>query len=122
MTCCSTICHIVPIFDRHSRLNTGLQGTNAAIIKLFDIFGFHQTKTYFKSPCESHSAETFVNTSGRLQENCYEFEEIKFDAVTNLVNLERNFQKWFFRLAVTQLEWNRNIFAVTTGESKVNFI
>jgi hypothetical protein len=57
-----------------------------------------------------------------LQETYYEFEEIKPQVLTHLINLESNFKSDLSDLTLSQLEWIRNAIAVTAGEKQVPFL
>jgi hypothetical protein len=71
--------------------------------------------TLWKSLCESDSTEIFVDMSEYLEENCYEFEEIKPHVLTHLTNLIRNITSRFSDITLYQHEWILNPFAVTVG-------
>jgi hypothetical protein len=82
---------------------------------------FMKKTTLWKSLCESHALEMFVNMSEYLEENDYAFEEIKPHVLTHLTNLERNFKNRFLELTLQQHEWMQNPFAVTIGK-KINHL
>jgi hypothetical protein len=95
-------CHIFQL----NELNSSLQGPNAIVFQLFDkILAFMKKTMLWKSLCESHTLEMFVNMSEYLEENDYAFEETERHVLTHLTNLQSNFKNCFPELTLHQHEW-----------------
>jgi hypothetical protein len=60
--------------------------------------------TLCETLCESDSIEMFVSMSEYLQENDYNFEEIKLQVLTHLTNLKSNFKGRVPDLTLSQHE------------------
>jgi hypothetical protein len=85
--------YLSDIFYKLNELNNSLQGPYATVFQLFDeVSAFMKKTMLWKSLCESDTLEIFDNMSEYLEENYYEFEEIKPHVLTHLTNLESNFK------------------------------